>query len=188
MAENWKRKARAEYLLGGTSYRKLAEKYGVSRTAVEHLAKNEGWQELRRQANAKATAKTVEKIAEQQARRAERFQTLSDRLMDRLEEAIDQLGQVICTTTTKIREVDGNTEITTETKEISTRDCIVNRKGLRDIAAALKDIRDIQMIRSELDQQEQKARIKALEARSEPEDKDGRIELVFDDGIEEYTV
>lgn len=62
------RKLKKEYIAGGISYRKLAEKYGVSRTTLERKARDEGWPELRRQAEVKATAKVVEAVSEQNAR------------------------------------------------------------------------------------------------------------------------
>ena len=184
---DWKKKAKAEYLRGGISYRALAEKYGVSQNIIEKLGRTEGWVELRRKTASKTAEKTVEKIAEQQARRAERFQTLSDQLMDKLEEAIGQLDQVVVVNTTREKIVKGNTETTTETREVDTKSVMIDRKGLRDVAAALKDIREIQMIRSELDQQEQRARIAALEEKAKPEDKDNTIEVVFEDGMEEFA-
>ena len=48
--ELW-RAIKAEYIASTISYRKLAEKYGVSRTTLERKAKEERWTELRRQAN-----------------------------------------------------------------------------------------------------------------------------------------
>ena len=62
------RKLKKEYIAGGISYRKLAEKYEVSRTTLERKAKDEGWPELRRQAEGKATAKVVEAVSTQNAR------------------------------------------------------------------------------------------------------------------------
>lgn len=64
---DWK-KIKKEYIAGGISYRKLAEKYGVSRTTLERKAKAEGWPELRRQAEGKTTAKVVEAVVNQNAR------------------------------------------------------------------------------------------------------------------------
>lgn len=64
---DWK-KIKKEYIAGGISYRKLAEKYEVSRTTLERKAKAEGWPELRRQAEGKTTAKVVEAVVNQNAR------------------------------------------------------------------------------------------------------------------------
>lgn len=47
---------RAEYLAGGTSYRKLAAKYGLSRRTLEDRARSEHWAELRGQVRGKVVA------------------------------------------------------------------------------------------------------------------------------------
>lgn len=63
---NWK-KIKAEYVRGGISQAKLAEKHGVSfRTLKEH-ARKEKWSELREMASTKAAQKMVEKTADIQA-------------------------------------------------------------------------------------------------------------------------
>lgn len=63
---NWK-KIKAEYVRGGISQAKLAEKHGVSfRTLKEH-ARKEKWSELREMACTKAAQKMVEKTADIQA-------------------------------------------------------------------------------------------------------------------------
>lgn len=79
----WK-KIKAEYIAGGTSYRKLAEKYGVSRTTLEKTAKDEKWTELRRQAEGKAEAKIVETISDQNAKKAATLNDIADILADRI--------------------------------------------------------------------------------------------------------
>lgn len=44
---------------------------------------------------------------------------------------------------------------------------IVDRSGLKAIASSLRDIKEIQMLKSDLDRQEQEARIKKLEMECE---------------------
>ena len=62
------RKLKKEYIAGGISYRKLAEKYGVSFNTLEKVARREGWCELRRQADEKAATKAVEAISSRNAK------------------------------------------------------------------------------------------------------------------------
>ena len=81
-------KIKAEYIAGGTSYRKLAEKYGVSRTTLERKAKDEKWSELRRQAEGKAEAKIVNAISNQKAKTDDKYFKLIDLLLDKAEELI----------------------------------------------------------------------------------------------------
>ena len=55
---------RAEYIGGGTSYRKLAKKYGVSINVLSPRATVEGWVGMRKEAETKATAKALQKTAD----------------------------------------------------------------------------------------------------------------------------
>ena len=59
---NWN-KIRAEYIGGGTSYRALTEKYGVSFTVLKTRAKKEDWPGLRTQAEHKATIEATQRTA-----------------------------------------------------------------------------------------------------------------------------
>ena len=84
---DWK-KIKAEYIAGGTSYRKLAEKYGVPRSNLERRAKAERWTELRGQAECKAEAKIVNSISEKQASRANKINDVADMLLDKIAEFV----------------------------------------------------------------------------------------------------
>ena len=64
---DWK-KIKKEYIAGGISYRKLAEKYGVSFNTLEKVARREGWYELRRQADEKSATKVVEAVSSRNAK------------------------------------------------------------------------------------------------------------------------
>lgn len=85
---DWK-KIKAEYIAGGTSYRKLAEKYGVSRTTLERKAKEERWTELRRQADGKAEAKIINAVSEKNAKIDDTYFRCVDKLLKKAEELID---------------------------------------------------------------------------------------------------
>lgn len=65
-APNWK-KIKAEYVRGGMSQRKLAEKYGVPSRTLEERARTEKWTQLRKEISRKAAEKMVEKTADIQA-------------------------------------------------------------------------------------------------------------------------
>lgn len=152
----WK-KIRAEYIRGGTSYRKLAEKYGVSFNSLQKLAKAEKWTDLRKQQYDKSTAKMVEKIASQEA----------DKAVDLMDIALDLAM--------KIR--DG----------IDDGMYIHDAQSTRAITAALKDLRDMVGRKAEQDLEEQRARIEKLrkEARAEEENRD--IRIVIADELKDYS-
>ena len=81
-------KIKAEYIAGGTSYRKLAEKYGVPRTTLERKAKDEKWGELRRQAEGKAEAKMVNAISDKNAKVATDIVDVADKLIAKILEML----------------------------------------------------------------------------------------------------
>lgn len=53
-----------DYINGGGSYRKLAEKYGVSFNTLKDKAVEEGWKKLREDQHNKTTTKTQQKTQE----------------------------------------------------------------------------------------------------------------------------
>ena len=57
---------KTEYITTDTSYRKLAQKYGVSTTQICNVGRDEKWVELREQHLNKTVAKTIEKIGNKQ--------------------------------------------------------------------------------------------------------------------------
>ena len=59
---------KAEYLAGGTTFKKLAEKHGVSFNILSKRAKKEDWTKARRKSGEKKTKKIAEKIATKQAK------------------------------------------------------------------------------------------------------------------------
>lgn len=85
---DWK-KIKAEYIAGGTSYRKLAEKYKVKLSALRSVAEREKWVELKAQAQHKTDTKMVETISDKQAEKAEKILYVADKLLDKIVEVLD---------------------------------------------------------------------------------------------------
>lgn len=84
-------KIKAEYLAGGTSYRKLEDKYGVSYQSISRRAKAENWQELKSRVKRKAETKVVQKIASQRAADIATLDAARSKLIHKLAGAIDKL-------------------------------------------------------------------------------------------------
>lgn len=64
----------------------------------------------------------------------------------------------------------------------------LDTKGIRALTAAVKDLKEIQNVRSELDRKEQEARIANLRRQADrDEDDSGVIEVVFAAGPEEWN-
>ena len=87
---DWKR-IRAEYIAGGTSYRKLAEKYGVSFNTLKTRAKEEQWFNLRQQKDHKTTTKIVESLSDKDAERAVDIIDVANKLLGKISELMDEV-------------------------------------------------------------------------------------------------
>lgn len=124
-------KIKAEYISGGTSYRKLAEKYNVSFNTIQGIAKREKWVELRNQAKDKSTTKMVNSIAKDIAENAVKINTVADKLLDKIVTLLDNLE-------------------------------VADSQTIKQCTSALKDIKDIKGVKSDIDLKEQEARIDKL--------------------------
>lgn len=87
---DWKR-IKAEYIAGGTSYRKLAEKYGVSFNTLKTRAKEEQWYQLRQQKEHKTTTKIVESLSDKDAEKAVDIIDVADKLLGKISELMDAI-------------------------------------------------------------------------------------------------
>ena len=187
---------KTEYITTQTSYRKLAQKHGVSYQAICHRSKEEGWITLREQHTNKTVSKAIDKISSKKADKMARIDDLADKLLEKLEQAITELDLQLAkhTDKTKTIEYDNDRRPDKPTKETIHEEekllevkSIVDRQGLKQIASALKDIKEVKMLRSELDRQEQEARIANLRKQADKdEDKTEEIEVVFVGGEEAW--
>ena len=80
---------KAEYIAGGTSYRKLAEKYKVKLSALRSVAEREKWGELKAQAQHKTDTKIVETVSDKNADKATKIIDVADKLLDKISTIID---------------------------------------------------------------------------------------------------
>ena len=136
---DWKQLKR-EYIAGGTSYRKLAAKYGVPMGTLKRIAHDEDWVGLREQCKNKAATKIVEIESDKQADRMKRLLTVSDKLLAAVEDAVEQF---------------------------QAGELLLDKGALKSLSGTIKDIKDIQSIKTELDIEEQKARIAILKKQAE---------------------
>ena len=165
---NWI-KIRNEYINGNISYRKLAEKHGVSFSTLQGKAREEGWFEKRKaqhdKISEKVGQKTAEKLAEQEAKRLLRISAAADKLLAKIEEATEQLDQFIVTNKVKQKEVEyvsveaGFGKPMKETvKEVEKKQVVkadhLDRMGLKQLTSALKDLKDIQFVKEEQEQEQ----------------------------------
>lgn len=189
---------REEYITDeSSSYRKLAQKYGVGLTALYNHAKNEDWVGQRKQLKDKTMTKSIETISDQRVDKLSRVMDITDRLLDKLERAVEELDVQLLRTVVKTKEIEYNhdarpdkptKETIHETETITDYHTIVDRGGLKAIASALRDIKEIQMLRSDLDKQEQEARIANLRRQADKDDMSDTPTLVVEGLPEEFKV
>ena len=148
---------KTEYITTDTSYRKLAQKYGIGYQAICHKSQEEGWLAMREQHKNKTITKTLDKISQQEANRAARIHSVADKLLNKIEAMVDS-------------------------------DEPLDTKGVRALTAAVKDLKEIQSVRSALDEQEQKARIANLQKQAETEQHQDAPKLVVEGLPEEFKV
>ena len=175
---------KTEYITTDTSYRKLAQKHGVRYATLQARAKEEKWTELRDQHRTRTVSKTLTKISNKQADKLARIESVTDKLLSKLEKAVDELDLEVIKK--KVKVDDGLTETTTESMEVA-EGGIVDRAGLRQLTAALKDLKEIQMLRSELDRQEQEARIDKLRKEAMVEKENNEVKVTILGELEEYS-
>ncbi len=147
---------KTEYITTQTSYRKLAEKYGVSRVQIGNVGRDEKWVELRRRHLDNTVTKTVAAVENAQVNRAKKMQSVADKLLLKIEALVDRPGMM--------------------------------PKDIRSLVAAVKDLKEIQGVKSELDEKEQRARIANLEKQAEKENGSSAPTLVVDGLPEEFKV
>jgi L-fucose mutarotase/ribose pyranase (RbsD/FucU family) len=82
-------KLKAEYIAGGTSYRKLAKKYEIEYHSLQRIATKEGWAKLKSQAKAKSEAKMVDTIAKDISKNAVKIDDVANKLLDKIVSLLD---------------------------------------------------------------------------------------------------
>ena len=154
---DWK-KLKAEYIKGGTSYRKLAEKYGVAFGTLRNVAAKEKWRELRDKTRIKTDTKLSEAVSDEQAERLSRLQKVTDDLLNQIEKIV---------------------------QDVTLGDILLDKQALKQITGALKDIKDINSIKSPLDIEEQKARIANLQKQANKDEDAAKEVTIRIEGVNE---
>ena len=150
---------RVEYISSDISQRALAKKYGITPSLMWKKAKEGEWDEQREQCKVKCVQKTVDAIAEDKADECTRAFRVASKVMCKIEEFIDK--------------VDLEDEYA--------------MKNLKTITSAIKDLKEIGLFRSMLDQAEQEARINKLRKDAQEESKETTINVVFEGDMDEYA-
>lgn len=182
---DWSR-IKTEYITTDTSYRKLAEKYGVSQTQICNRGKRERWVEKRNQHLNKTVAKSLDKISEKQAARIARLSRVADRLLDKVEQAAEELDLAVISTKETV-ETATSVKVQTYQEVDEEKTGLVDRRGLKQLTSAMKDIREVQMLISELDRQEKEAKIAKLQKEIQQDDTGTSITVTLEGEMREYA-
>ena len=192
---NWK-KIKAEYITTDkSSYRKLAEKYDIPLGTLQKRAKKENWSGLKRQSGDRTVAKTIAVIEDKQVDKMARIQDITNRLLDKIEQAVEELDIQLFKSVEKVKEIEYNNperpdkptkEVIHEEEKITELHTIVDRKGVQELSAAIKNLKEVQMLKSDIDIEEQKARIAILKKQAQSEEDSKDIVVKFDTNVEVY--
>ena len=190
-------KIKTEYITTDkSSYRKLSEKYGIPLGTIYKRAKKENWVELKKQSYDKKVAKTIAAIEDKQVDKFQRIMDITDKLLDKIERAVDELDLQLCKSVKRVREIEYNNkerpdkptkEIIHEDEEVISIQTIIDRKGAQELASAIKSLKEVQMIKSEIDLKEQEARIDKLRKEIEGEKVDTNITVTFGEDVKKYA-
>ena len=147
-------KIKTEYITTDTSYRKLAKKHGVHYNAVANRAKQEDWVSQRNRFCDRTVTKTVTAISNKQVDRAAKLISVADLLLDRVKSLVED-----------------NPEL------------LISTQSIKNLSGVLKDIKEVQMIRSEADMREQDARIAKLQKEAQKEENQNKdVTIVIEGG------
>ena len=149
---------KTEYITTDTSYRKLAQKYGVNTTNIAKRASKEKWVEQRNKNANETLSKTLNAISRKQADRAANLISVSDLLLGKVKSLLEMDSELL-----------------------------IDPQSMKHISGVLKDLKDIQMIKSEIDLREQEARIDKLRKDAMVEKENNEIRVTIAGGLDEYS-
>lgn len=154
---DWK-KIKAEYIRGGVGLRKLAQKYGVSFSAIARASTREKWTDLRKQSEEKTNTLLTESCAAKEAKRIDRIESVADKILTLIENKVNSAEAVA-----------------------------YPGQELRFLSMTLKDIAQVKGYKTELDLKEQQARIAKLEKEAKQDEQNKDIRVVIATEAEEYA-
>lgn len=146
---NWE-KIKIEYITTDISYRKLAEKYGVSPSSVAKRMKNEKWTEKRKQTKRKSVAKAIAKVEEREADKMVRLVATSEDALNKVIKALDEVDKTVLKSKKKTvrKKFDAKTgkvkeEQVIENESANVVETVIDSFALKQLTSALKDLKDI---------------------------------------------
>lgn len=176
-------KIKTDYVTSRKTYRELAEKYQISLSTLKVHARCDRWVEAREAYVKKTVEKSLDAISDQQALELTKVQELADGMLEKLSTALSQLELTVIQCKEKGERDDCKWE---KTYEQTAPGGMVDRQGLRQLAACLKDLKQVKNIQSSLEKMEQEARIQKL-LKEAKEDTAQEITVTMDPSIQDYS-
>lgn len=147
---------KTEYINSDISQRKLAEKYGISFNTLKKKANKELWAKAREKQRESVTTKVQQKICTQTVNQTvnnmKKLSELTSELLKQVERATRELDSDVVVNKHKTRTIeykDKNAkgkptkEIIDETEEKVIVSTLIDRQGLLQVTASLKNIKDV---------------------------------------------
>ena len=144
---------KTEYITTQISYRALEKKYGINYKVIADKGKKEGWSQLRSQHKDKTLTKTLDAVSKKQVDRAAKLISVADLLLNKVQSIVEDHPELL-----------------------------VNTQSIKNLSGVLKDIKEVQMIRSDADLREQEARIKKLQKEAEQEEASKDVTITIEGG------
>lgn len=144
----------------------LAKKYDIPIQTIKDQSAAGKWSDKRNDYKLKTAQKLVEKSSEADADRIARLLSIADKAADKAEQALGELEQYAVKDKRKVRTVEykDNTaigkptkEVIDETERINIANGPVDRLGLSQVTAALKNIKEIYSLPVDLEDKRYKA-------------------------------
>ena len=148
-----------EYVTTDISHRQLAEKYGICRSTICKKSSEDKWSEKRKKHRDKTVSKAVNAVGTKQAEMAAKLYGVGGLLLDRVKLLLEDSPELLADTS-----------------------------SMKDVSVVLKNLKDLLMIKSEIDLREQEARIEKLRREAEPDKGAETPKLVVEGLPEEFKV
>lgn len=166
---------KAEYVATDISLRALADKHGVSFSSIGKKAMREHWRDERTEIGKKVETRVKQKLVSasvsEKVNRVSRLLTISDALAEKLEQAATELDRKLVTQKRKTKTVEYGAEsakgkpvkeVITEEEVLAVVEAPIDRLGIQQLSATLKNLHDIAKVNEQAGDDEALAKARAL--------------------------